>query len=83
VVNHFEAMPGPEQERFWLAKDKLAICPHTDVRTELELYVEMLRDMDAESDLTSVDGNSEAVVCIPASAGPNSTVETLGVQVGS
>jgi hypothetical protein len=44
VVNHFEAMPGPEEERFALAKDKLAICPHTDVRTELELYVQTLRD---------------------------------------
>jgi hypothetical protein len=44
VVNTLEAMPGPAEERYAQARDRLADCPHTHERTNLEAYVEELRD---------------------------------------
>lgn len=86
-------MPGPEEECLAVARDKLAICPHTDVRTELELYVEMLRDMSADADLTGTGTGDTVEHVVPevedvTSRSPQPvsqsdlTVGSVGAQVG-
>lgn len=45
VVNELEAMPGPQEERLSQVRARYYDCPHTSERTNLEAYLEELRDL--------------------------------------